>query len=207
MAFDYVHCADLLLPERAPTTRLVDSISGKCNKKIMRRGCLEFNVLTKFDLLQADGIWETTDPEWTALIIRTHLGWQAGDSTAPFAVTMPNVTATPGTLVKFRDSTGEQRIGIVRTATHRPRSPALPNRTTTTTYTILAANAATANNTRSCKQMAEALQPTTKAHEWHHREQAIMLSRDYGWMPHNASFGFLDIASAALGVFASLDRF
>jgi hypothetical protein len=29
----------------------------------------------------------------------------------------------------------------------------------------------------------------------------------YGWMPHNASFGFLDIASAALGVFASLDRF
>jgi hypothetical protein len=29
----------------------------------------------------------------------------------------------------------------------------------------------------------------------------------YGWMPHNASFGFLDIAGAALGVFASLDRF
>ena len=186
-----LHCADLLLPERAPTTRLVDSISGKCNKKIMRRGCLEFNVLTKFDLLQADGIticanmrsggiWETTDPEWTALI-RTHLGWQAEDSTAPFAVTMPNVTATPGTLVKFRDSTGEQRIGIVRTATHRPRSPALPNRTTTT-YTILAANAATTNNTRSCKQMAGVLQPTTKPHEWHHREQAIMLSRDYPTM-------------------------
>jgi hypothetical protein len=30
---------------------------------------------------------------------------------------------------------------------------------------------------------------------------------NYGWMPHNASFGFLDIASATLGVFASLDRF
>jgi hypothetical protein len=29
----------------------------------------------------------------------------------------------------------------------------------------------------------------------------------YGWIPHNASFGFLDIASANVGVFASLDRF
>jgi hypothetical protein len=87
-----MHCADLLLPEKAPTIRLVDSISaGKCNKNIMRRGCHAFNVLTKFDLLQADGIttcanmrsggtWETTDPEWTKLV-RTHLGWHAEDST------------------------------------------------------------------------------------------------------------------------------
>jgi hypothetical protein len=29
----------------------------------------------------------------------------------------------------------------------------------------------------------------------------------YGWMPHNASFGFLDLTPATLGVFASLDRF
>jgi hypothetical protein len=29
----------------------------------------------------------------------------------------------------------------------------------------------------------------------------------YGWIPHNASFGFLNIASANVGVFASLDRF
>jgi hypothetical protein len=29
----------------------------------------------------------------------------------------------------------------------------------------------------------------------------------YRWIPHNASLGFLDIARAALGVFASLDRF
>jgi hypothetical protein len=29
----------------------------------------------------------------------------------------------------------------------------------------------------------------------------------YGWIPHNAGFGFLDIAGPALGVFASLDRF
>ena len=30
---------------------------------------------------------------------------------------------------------------------------------------------------------------------------------NYGWIPHNASFGFSDIASANVGVFASLDRF
>jgi hypothetical protein len=29
----------------------------------------------------------------------------------------------------------------------------------------------------------------------------------YGWIPHNAGFGFLDRALLALGVFASLDRF
>jgi hypothetical protein len=29
----------------------------------------------------------------------------------------------------------------------------------------------------------------------------------YGWIPHNAGFGFLDIARPTLGVFASLDRF
>jgi hypothetical protein len=35
----------------------------------------------------------------------------------------------------------------------------------------------------------------------------MMAKNIYGWMPYNASFGFLDIAGAALGVFASLDRF
>jgi hypothetical protein len=104
-------------------------------QKIKRRGCLAFNVLTKFHLLQADGIaiyanmrsggtWETTDPEWTELI-RVHLGWHAEDSTAPFAVTMPGATSTPDTLVKFRDITGAQRIGIVHTATHMPSLPRL----------------------------------------------------------------------------------
>ena len=29
----------------------------------------------------------------------------------------------------------------------------------------------------------------------------------YRWIPHNAGFGFLDRPPAALGVFASLDRF
>jgi hypothetical protein len=29
----------------------------------------------------------------------------------------------------------------------------------------------------------------------------------YGWIPHNSSFGFLDLTPATLGVFASLDRF
>jgi hypothetical protein len=29
----------------------------------------------------------------------------------------------------------------------------------------------------------------------------------YGWMPHNVSFGFLDIANAALGQIHFLDRF
>jgi hypothetical protein len=29
----------------------------------------------------------------------------------------------------------------------------------------------------------------------------------YRWIPHNAGFGFLDIARGPLGVFASLDRF
>jgi hypothetical protein len=29
----------------------------------------------------------------------------------------------------------------------------------------------------------------------------------YGWIPHNSSFGFLDIVRPTLGVFASLDRF
>jgi hypothetical protein len=30
--------------------------------------------------------------------------------------------------------------------------------------------------------------------------------KQYGWMPHNAGFGFLDIASAALGQIHFLDR-
>ena len=85
---------------------------------------------------------------------------------------MPSVTSAPGTLVKFRDITGAQRIGIVRTATHIPSLPTSPNQTKIA-HTVLAASATTTNNTRSCKQMAEVLQPTTKAHEWHHREQAI----------------------------------
>jgi hypothetical protein len=31
--------------------------------------------------------------------------------------------------------------------------------------------------------------------------------KNYGWIPHNAGFGFLDRPRLALGVFASLDRF
>jgi hypothetical protein len=100
-----VICDDLLLPDKAPITSLVDSISGKCNKNIMRRGCHTFKVLTKLDLLQADGIticanmrsggaWDAADPEWTELI-RTHLGWHAEDATAPFAITLPSATAAP----------------------------------------------------------------------------------------------------------------
>ena len=36
---------------------------------------------------------------------------------------------------------------------------------------------------------------------------AKKMPKHYGWIPHNSSFGFLDIARATLGVFASLDRF
>jgi hypothetical protein len=51
----------------------------------------------------------------------------------------------------------------------------------------------------------------------HHCKRAKMgsggghkvVKKQYGWIciPHNAGFGFLDIAGPALGVFASLDRF
>jgi hypothetical protein len=34
-----------------------------------------------------------------------------------------------------------------------------------------------------------------------------LIETTYGWIPHNAGFGFLDIAGRALGVFVSLDRF
>jgi hypothetical protein len=34
----------------------------------------------------------------------------------------------------------------------------------------------------------------------------IDVDSDYGWMPHNAGFDFLDIVGANVGVFASLDR-
>jgi hypothetical protein len=37
-----MHCDDRLLPDKARIISLVDSISGKCNKNIMRRGCHTF---------------------------------------------------------------------------------------------------------------------------------------------------------------------
>jgi hypothetical protein len=37
--------------------------------------------------------------------------------------------------------------------------------------------------------------------------RALRPGASYGWIPHNASFGFLDRPPATLGVFASLDRF
>jgi hypothetical protein len=181
---------DLLLctPDKAPIISLVDSISGKCNKNSMRRGCHSIKILTKLDLLQADGIticanmrsggaWDAADPEWTELV-RAHLGWQAEDATAPFAITVPSATAAPGTLVKFRDGAGEQRIGIVRTATHMQNLPAAANQPGTL-YSVLAANTTTASDIRACKIMADKLQPTTRAIEWHHRELAAVLTHDH----------------------------
>jgi hypothetical protein len=37
--------------------------------------------------------------------------------------------------------------------------------------------------------------------------ELVALEFAYGWIPHNAGFGFLDMARPVLGVFASLDRF
>jgi hypothetical protein len=36
---------------------------------------------------------------------------------------------------------------------------------------------------------------------------ALTHKKHYGWIPHNAGFGFLDRPRGVLGVFASLDRF
>jgi hypothetical protein len=131
--------------------------------------------------MRSGGAWDAVDPEWTELI-RAHLciGWQAEDATAPFAIPVPSATAAPGTLciVKFRDDAGEQRIGIVRTATHMQILPAAANQPGTS-YSVLAANAITVSDIRACKIMADKLQPTTRAIEWHHRELATGLSHDH----------------------------
>jgi hypothetical protein len=87
---------------------------------------------------------DQVDPEWTELI-RAHLDWQAEDATAPFAITVPSATAAPGTLVKFRDGAGEQRIGIARTATHMQNLPAAANQPGTL-YSVLAANTITVSS-------------------------------------------------------------
>jgi hypothetical protein len=50
------------------------------------------------------------------------------------------------------------------------------------------------------------LSPWSKGGAFYTKEPRYYLCV-YGWMPHNAGFGFLDIARPALGVFASLDRF
>jgi hypothetical protein len=42
---------------------------------------------------------------------------------------------------------------------------------------------------------------------WFNPDRNISSNVNYGWIPHNAGFGFLDMTRPALGVFASLDRF
>jgi hypothetical protein len=44
-------------------------------------------------------------------------------------------------------------------------------------------------------------------HQASSKAQQSSSKKSYGWIPHNAGFGFLDIAGANVGVFASLDRF